>query len=878
MKQARKRISLILAICMLISMMPVTAYAGGEDSEELPVVNVSNEWELINALQSTTPSAITLNGSIELKSKVTMGEDHTLVIPEGDKLDIIDAGHHDIGEIEVNGNTLNINGGGTVNIKKSDLDGDGISDSSNYFDDEPIGTLVLENITVNIDNTSNYGGLSYINVTVDSDAVINLKSENTESQIHIGYGQTLSINSGGTVNINNFYYYGIYNYGTILINGGELNINEDSGDNEGIHNGYEGKLELRSGTLKAENGGSIYLDEGVIVKGMQGKFSDRGKVIKSEYVTVEWHEDAPEDGLTRGVYVWNGTVFSKEGINITDKSPYYITITEGSDYKLFVEAVATNSSDVKYQWYRYENYNAVIIADETDNTYTIPDLPAGDHKFRCDLSADGVLYTENEYFDVRVIPEGYYGLTVGGVEVTESNRNDITGGKIISGKVGYNPENNTLTLDDAKIAVFDNPTYEDYIGTAIDMYGGIENLTIELKGSSQIGNKPADQGEYIDYTVHYGIFSYNKITVQGSGSLTIYDEAQGISAKDITIDTKGTITIIEHGGDSACCLKADGGTLEIKNGTLNLSSLVSNGLYGDKIKISGGTITAESFDEWDVGLYAFNTTPTFASGYKYKIYAGEDKASAKEVTNPTAVTFTTSKYVKIVPDTSGGGKDDDDDNDGSSGGSKDKDTSAPVTPTVPTPPAETAKKPVEQILNDVGTHWALNSIQFVYDRGIMTGTSSEQFSPDARMSRGMLITALGRLAGINALDFTSGSFNDVDMSSYYGPYAEWSLRSNITRGTGSNSFSPDSPVTREELAVILVNFASAMRYYLPSGEGAQSFADNSNISPWAIEAIEIMRNTSIMQGDPGNNFNPKAPATRAEIAAVLQRFIEYMGL
>ncbi len=232
----------------------------------------------------------------------------------------------------------------------------------------------------------------------------------------------------------------------------------------------------------------------------------------------------------------------------------------------------------------------------------------------------------------------------------------------------------------------------------------------------------------------------------------------------------------------------------------------------------------------------------------------------------------------------GGNADDDDDNGGSNGGSKDKDTSGPAGPaaptvtTTPTPPAETAQKPVEQVLNDVETHWALNSIQFVYDRGIMTGTSAEQFSPDARMSRGMLITALGRLAGINALNFTSGSFNDVDMSSYYGPYAEWSLRSNITRGTGNNNFSPDSPVTREELAVILVNFVSAMRYYLPSGEEAQSFADNSTISPWAMEAIEIMRNANIMQGDQDNNFNPKAPATRAEIAAVLQRFIEYMGL
>lgn len=118
----------------------------------------------------------------------------------------------------------------------------------------------------------------------------------------------------------------------------------------------------------------------------------------------------------------------------------------------------------------------------------------------------------------------------------------------------------------------------------------------------------------------------------------------------------------------------------------------------------------------------------------------------------------------------------------------------------------------------------------------------------------------------------------MDASSYYAPYAEWSLISNITRGTGNNNFSPDNPVTREELAVILVNFAKAMGYVLPSDEGSKSFEDDSTISPWAKEAIEILRNAGIMNGDTDNSFNPKAPATRAEIAAVLQRFIELMEI
>ena len=169
MKQAMKRTgSLLLAICMLITMLPVTAYAvEDEGSEELPVVNVSNQSELKVALESTTSSAIKLGVYIKLTEEVTMDTDHTLVIPEGKTLDITDA-QPSQGQIKVNGQTLTINGGGIVNIKKNDGDGDGISDISNYFDDEydgTVGTLMLENITVNIENT-NDGGLAFLNITV----------------------------------------------------------------------------------------------------------------------------------------------------------------------------------------------------------------------------------------------------------------------------------------------------------------------------------------------------------------------------------------------------------------------------------------------------------------------------------------------------------------------------------------------------------------------------------------------------------------------------------------------------------------------------------------------------------------------------------------
>lgn len=648
-------------------------------------------------------------------------------------------------------------------------------------------------------------------------------------------------------------------------------------DTDTVNLEYSGNVTVES---SSPSGSAIYCFGNLIVDGIGGilnvEYTGGGDwcamEVLSELQITGGNLDARSNGNT-SYYSDAGeihavVIYGGKGVTISGNANVTAAATGTNAYGIY-----TDSGD-----FITISTNGTVTANGTGSGYAI--LSGFDGVGTLNISDGTVVLNHSEpthYYNGTLnhtggtlngrTPDGIfsYGITVGGIEVTSDNKDNITGDGITgSGTVSYNPDTKTLTLNDAKIAV------NTVMNTAIEV-NGIENLTINLTGSSQLGEEPAVQRSD-DYKIYSGIFADGKkITVTGGGNLTIYDRNQGIVAKDITIDTAGTITIIENGGGEACCLKADGGTLEIKSGTLNLSSAASNGLYGDTIIISGGTVTAESLAEGSIKHYAFNKAPEFAPGYKYKVYAGNDKNSLSEIKNPVSATFTNNKYVKIIPDTSGGTKpvrDDDDDD-------------KPVKPTGPATPAEPPKsgnKPVEEVLNDVGAHWAINSIQFVYDRGIMTGTSANTFSPDARINRGMLITALGRLAGINVLDFTSGSFGDVDTASYYAPYAEWSLISNITRGTGNNNFSPDNPVTREELAVILVNFAKAMGYRLPSGEGAEAFGDDSSISTWAREAIGIMRNANIMNGDTNNSFNPKAPATRAEIAAVLQRFIELMGL
>ncbi|WP_283606452.1 GLUG motif-containing protein [Faecalispora anaeroviscerum] len=175
---------------------------------------------------------------------------------------------------------------------------------------------------------------------------------------------------------------------------------------------------------------------------------------------------------------------------------------------------------------------------------------------------------------------------------------------------------------------------------------------------------------------------------------------------------------------------------------------------------------------------------------------------------------------------------------------------------------------------DISGHWAKDAIDYVVGRGLLSGTSDTIFSPDIAMTRGMLVTALGRLAGVDAKLYTANSFTDVKAGSAFQPYIEWAYQKGIVQGIGGGQFAPDRAVTREEIAVILQNYAKATGYTLPVTRVAVTFADSSSIGNAYKDAVTAMQQAGIMLGENNNKFSPKAGATRAEVAAMLTRYIK----
>ena len=196
----------------------------------------------------------------------------------------------------------------------------------------------------------------------------------------------------------------------------------------------------------------------------------------------------------------------------------------------------------------------------------------------------------------------------------------------------------------------------------------------------------------------------------------------------------------------------------------------------------------------------------------------------------------------------------------------------PIKPAVDnTKPASDSKPKLP--FTDVSTSdWFYSDVMFVYENGLFSGTDSRSFSPNASMTRAMLVTVLYRLEGEPA-GTGSSSFSDVSSGSYYEKAVAWAAANGIVTGTGSTSFSPDAKVTREQLAAILYRYAQYKKLDTDAGAKLDSFSDAGNVSGYASEALSWAVSEGLINGASGR-LMPKGDATRAQVAAILHRFVE----
>ena len=169
--------------------------------------------------------------------------------------------------------------------------------------------------------------------------------------------------------------------------------------------------------------------------------------------------------------------------------------------------------------------------------------------------------------------------------------------------------------------------------------------------------------------------------------------------------------------------------------------------------------------------------------------------------------------------------------------------------------------------------WYFEAVSFVYDKGLMEGTSNYAFSPDADLSRGMLAAILYRMAGSPEVSGYS-TFGDVPTTAYYARAIAWAQDHGIVTGVSAESYKPDSPVTREQLVAILSRYAQYKGYETSvSYDYLSTYGDASSASAYAREALNWAVARGVIDGQSGGVLAPTATASRAEVAQVLMNYL-----
>ena len=169
--------------------------------------------------------------------------------------------------------------------------------------------------------------------------------------------------------------------------------------------------------------------------------------------------------------------------------------------------------------------------------------------------------------------------------------------------------------------------------------------------------------------------------------------------------------------------------------------------------------------------------------------------------------------------------------------------------------------------------WFYEAVQYVYDKGMMTGVSADRFAPASTTTRGMIVTILYRLENEPAVSGGS-AFTDVESGAWYADAVAWAAANDIVNGTSATTFAPNSPITREQMAAILYRYAAYKGYDVSQKADLSGYTDAASISGYAKDALAWANAQKLITGVTDTTLNPQGSATRAQVATILMRLCE----
>lgn len=569
---------------------------------------------------------------------------------------------------------------------------------------------------------------------------------------------------------------------------------------------------------------------------------------------------------------------------------WYNQETDGTEYE---NSVPVNGSDLVV--YAQFTENAPALGAGYDINYTAETATAAENyqistngtdfsKDTCNITPDGTLYVRyegNKIYTTNPIPARPDAPTVQGVNETVAGKND---GKITGLTAGISYE---LSSNDSK-------TWIDVAADSTEITGlapGTYQVRIKA-GTNSFASEAASviiaSGDAPTYTLTVSAPTFGNVnegyTQPAAQALTITNSGNSdATISSVTVDSANFT--IAGSGDTVPAGES------ISSWTIQPAAGLSPGTYSATITVTyNNDATATANVQFIVDAAPVDPEdpvdpddPPYNGKYSYEIASDVGENGIIDVdryaTEGDQVTITVSPDEAYLLDdltVTSGGKDValTDNGDGTYTFTMPSGDVAITATFAEDPNWEDPEDPatdVSEIFTDVpANHWAQAAIQYVYDNGLMTGVSDSEFAPEATTTRAMIVSMLARMENVTSA--ADAGFADVAVDDWYATAVNWAAANGIVNGISDDTFAPNDPITREQLAAMLMNYAQW------KGQDTSARADLSGYSDapstWASEAVQWAVAEGLLAGVTDDELQPQGQATRAQVAAIMQRFLE----
>ena len=930
-RKSKRVLSIVLAVAMIVGLFPIAAFAeeGGNPatpvdqntesvSTELPeaaggVIKLENDTTISTlTLNETGKTVIDLNGhtlTYNGKLAITIGNGQTLSF-----IDSSDSGAERGGTLALTGVTgasaaIKPQKGGTVNAENINISCTG----SAFF---PLG----EKATVNINNCA-LTAEAYC-VATNSGSADNFGVQITlrNSTITSSMGTAVMLNVPGTLEMDNCSVTAeeqavFLRAGTATISNCQLALDGDSTTTFDPNKAWEdGTNYVPVATLlvgSQTGGGVAYAADAICtvtntsisstggsaegavyvsgnVEGQTGKHSSTltlsgaNTSITGDVVVADSTEENPSSVIVSDNAKVNG--------NITNNSASSsVALINGATLKGAVTSGTTGANNVFVENGDNTNSNVVALNVTTGNLYS--DLATAVSE-----AEDGE--TVQLLKDITINATNSTPVSQGVINIL-SNITLDGNGKTIKAGTGFDYNTSGTRGEHHVIAVMDPATNVVIKDLTID---GSNAPTSNPQNGARSGINVWSDANKINVTIEnvavkncstYGLTATNAdVTVNGLttenniwGGINI-DGNKG--AADLVVNnaniTEQNSIKFEQGGDSAGAVSAtiNAGDFEyITTGENVTPDMVVNGGtfatgdYPGAVDIADYVADGLEFNPVTGQVYK---EPEYTGKYSYEIFTkvGENGTISVDryATEGDDVTITVSPDEAYLLDelaVTAGGKEVEvkDNGDGTYTFTMPSGDVKIVVTFVEDPDWE--EEPAMPFTDVNENDWFYDVVLYAYDNGLMTGVSATEFAPNQTTTRGMIVSMLARLEGVTSAE--DAGFADVAANDWYATAVNWAASVGVVNGYEDDTFRPNDAITREQMAAILYNYADYKGYDVSARADLSDYADAASISSWAEDVLAWANAEGLINGMTTTTIDPQGATTRAQTAAMFERFL-----